>query len=149
MGPKTAQDAPGTTIVTSGDLQVPLISSVLRLTSACKRSTDVLDSVRAIEEGVDAAVPVDAQNAPTSDLEHCRQFSTAPTPIIVFLEEERRTTRERQTQRNRIWATVQLLPMSPDCFVTYVPGRTNFRASACAQGHKRKQVVIGHLSNPS
>jgi len=64
------------------------------------QSLNVLDNVRAIGEGVDADVPVDAQNAPTSDLENCRQFSTAPTPITVFLEEERRTKNERQKQRN-------------------------------------------------
>ena len=89
---KTAQDAPGTTIGTWTDLQVDTISS-------SRMMTDVLASTsrehfRKSEEGVDAVVPVDAQNAPTSDLENCRQFSTAPTPIIVFLEEERRTTRE-------------------------------------------------------
>ena len=87
MGPKTAQDAPGTTIVTSGDPQVPLILSLLRLTSTCKVLTS-LTAFGAIEEGVDAAVPVDAQNAPTSDLENCRQFSTAPTPLIVCLKKK-------------------------------------------------------------
>jgi hypothetical protein len=84
---KAAQDAPRATIGTSGDLQVHSISSSLMLTGGFTVST-VLGRVRAIEEGVDADVPVDAQNAPTSDLENCRQFSTAPTPIIFPLEEE-------------------------------------------------------------
>ena len=58
-------------------------------------STDT-DSFHADEEGVDADVPVDAKNASTSDFENCRQFSTAPTPNLLFFKEERRTKNGRQ-----------------------------------------------------
>ena len=85
------------------------------------QALNVLDSVRAIEEGVDAAVPVDAQNAPTSDLENCRQFSTAPTPIIVFLkkkDERRGNDNNSETGSGPPFncypcPRTDLLPMSP------------------------------------
>jgi hypothetical protein len=47
---------------------------------------------------VDADVPVDAKNASTSDFENCRQFSTAPTPNLFFLQ--RRKKNEERTTRN-------------------------------------------------
>src|SRR6266852_271935 len=62
-------------------------------------STDT-DTFRADEEGVDADVPVDAKNASTSDFENCRQFSTAPTPNLFVLKEERRN--EERTTRNSV-----------------------------------------------
>ena len=89
---KTAQDAPRTTIGSWGDLQVYLISGARKMkdvTGAFKHQGEISK----LEEGVDAAVPVDAQNASTSDLENCGQFSTASTPIIFSWKkrEERRT----------------------------------------------------------
>ena len=95
---KTAQDALGTTIGTWDDLQVYLISSSRMMKEVVSAST-ISESFRKIEEGVDAAVPVDAQNAPTRDLENCRQFSTAPTPISCFLE--RRTKNKERTTKQR------------------------------------------------
>src|SRR6266849_5139673 len=64
-------------------------------------STDT-ETFRTDEEGVDADVPVDAKNASTSDFENCRQFSTAPTPNLVFFKEERRTKNEERTIRNSV-----------------------------------------------
>jgi hypothetical protein len=52
-------------------------------------STD-METFRADEEGVDADVPVDAKNASTSDFENWRQFSTAPTPNLIFFKEEKK-----------------------------------------------------------
>ena len=140
---ETAQDAPGATIVTSGDLQVPLISSLAEAHVGVQ-GLNVLDSVRAIEEGVDAAVPVDAQHAPTRDLEHCRQFSTAPTPIIIFLEEERRTTSERQKQHD---PTVHQIGSGPNSrsTVTHVPGLICYLCSRPHNGHN-SAAVPGNLS---
>jgi hypothetical protein len=48
------------------------------------------------EEGMDAAVPVDAQNAPTRDLENrtARGFPQRPHPPSVALS-ERKTTEGR------------------------------------------------------
>jgi hypothetical protein len=89
---KTAQDAPGTPIGTSVDLQVPLIST-LAYPQSILPCLNVVETFRAVEDGVDAVVPVDAQNASTSDLENCRQFSTASTPIIVCFG-RRRTKNE-------------------------------------------------------
>ena len=47
-----------------------------------------------VEDGVDAVVPVDAQNASTSDFENCtdRSFQQASTPVLCLgrREEERR-----------------------------------------------------------
>lgn len=49
---------------------------------------------RALAEGVDADVPVDAKNAPTRDLENCpeRSFPQRPHPSSFSWKEERRTT---------------------------------------------------------
>ena len=76
---KTAQDASGATIVTSGD---PQVDPNLQLGDdhIGVHYLDRLDSVRAIEEGMDADVPVDAQNAPTSDFENCTEYSFQQRP---------------------------------------------------------------------
>ena len=71
---KTAQDALGTTIGTWDDLQVYLISSSRMMKEVVSAST-ISESFRKIEEGVDAVVPVDAQNAPTSDFENYKERS--------------------------------------------------------------------------
>ena len=62
------------------------------------RHTLTIDRVRAhfraVEDGVDAAVPVDAKTAPTSDLENCKDRSFPQRPHRLFFswkEEERRT----------------------------------------------------------
>jgi hypothetical protein len=65
------------------------------------RHTLTIDRVRAhfraVEGGVDAAVPVDAKTAPTSDLENCkdRSFPQRPHRLFFFWEEENRRTNEK------------------------------------------------------
>jgi hypothetical protein len=111
----TAQDAPGTTVGTWGDLRVYLISGA-RLIAELFSASTLSELFRNIKEGVDADVPVDAQNATTATWKTADSFPQAPTPII-FLGGETRTEERPATQTN-------LLPMSPDCSVTHVPGRS-------------------------
>ncbi len=91
---KTAQDAPEATSVISVDLQVPPIS---RLASRERKRSclSVIEHFRGDEDGVDAAVPVDAKNAPTSDLENCKERSFPQRPhrslFLGIRKEERRT----------------------------------------------------------
>jgi hypothetical protein len=92
---KTCQDAPGTTIGITADLQV-YPSSGSRIITGMFSGLNRDGNFRADEEGVDADVPVDAKNASTSDFENCRQFSTAPTPNLFFFKEERTTKNGRQ-----------------------------------------------------
>jgi hypothetical protein len=77
--------------VTSVDLQVPLILNVW----APQRSLswlDVVEKFGAVEDDVDAVVPVDAKNAPTRDLENCKERSFPQRPHrSVFLEKGRGT----------------------------------------------------------
>jgi len=92
---ETAQDAPGTTIGTSDDLQVPPISR-LAYAQRSLSSLDVIETFRAVEDGVDAAVPVDAKNASTSDLENCKDRSFPQRPHrLFFLEEKKRRTNDK------------------------------------------------------
>jgi hypothetical protein len=58
----------------------------------------------AAAQGADAAVPVDAQNAPTRDLENCteRSFPRAPTPVIVRICEEGKKKRSTLTNLSTI-----------------------------------------------
>jgi hypothetical protein len=91
---KPAEDAPGATIVTSVNLQVPPIWE-LAYRERKRSCLSVIDTLRGDEDGVDAAVPVDAKNAPTSDLENCKERSFPQRPHrSLFLgrrKEERRT----------------------------------------------------------
>ena len=58
-------------------------------------TVNVIRNFRAIEDGVDAAVPVDAKSASTSDLENCtnRSFPQRPhrSPFLQEEQEQRRT----------------------------------------------------------
>ena len=92
----TVQDASGATIATSGDHQVHPIFELAEPGVALYQLA-VLDNARAIEEGVDADVPVDAQNAPTSDFENCkeRSFQQRPHPSVGSQKKK-----EQQRQKN-------------------------------------------------
>ena len=98
---KPDEDAPGTTIGITADLQVHS-SSGSRISVGIFNGLNRHGNFRADKEGVDADVPVDAKNASTSDFENCRQFSTAPTPNLFFFKEERRTKNEERTTRNSV-----------------------------------------------
>jgi hypothetical protein len=91
---QTAQDAPEATSATSVDLQVPPISR-LAYHERKRSCLSVIEHFRGDEDGVDAAVPVDAKNAPTSDLENCKERSFPQRPhrslFLGIRKEERRT----------------------------------------------------------
>jgi hypothetical protein len=72
----TAQDAPGSTISPSVDLTVAVFFAARAIARA--------------SEAVDAAGPVDAQNAPTGPWKTADGFPQAPTAIIVFSIRERK-----------------------------------------------------------
>jgi hypothetical protein len=97
---KTAQDPPRTTIATSDDLQVYLISGsrmVNEAVSAFSAST-MIERFRDIEESVDAAAPVDAQNAPTRGLQNRQERGFAQAPTLGMFsgkKKEERTNRIR------------------------------------------------------
>jgi hypothetical protein len=95
---KPAQDASGTTIETSGDLQVPPISRLAHPHRSLS-SLNVMETFRAVEDGVDAAVPVDAKNASTSDLENYKDRSFPQRPHRLFFSRkkkpEERTTKQK------------------------------------------------------
>jgi hypothetical protein len=63
-------------------------------------NVEVIETFREVEDDVDAATPVDAQNAPTGVWKSRkeREIPTASTSIIfLFEEEERRTKRLKPT----------------------------------------------------
>src|SRR5437879_6358929 len=65
-------------------------------------------------EGMDADVPVDAENAPTATWKTEDSFPRAPTPIIYSWrkKEERRTKSDRQKQRNPTVHQIGSAPLS-------------------------------------
>jgi hypothetical protein len=60
----------------------------------------VIDNFRATEDDVDAATPVDAQNAPTEvwKSRREREIPTAPTSILLCLKEEEKKEERRADQ---------------------------------------------------
>ena len=75
----TAQDAPGAIFSRGALLRYPPYfgdAHPQRTRSCC----NVLENFRGVEDDVDAAVPVDAQNAPTRDLENCKERSFPQRP---------------------------------------------------------------------
>jgi hypothetical protein len=52
----------------------------------------------AVEDGVDAAVPVDAKNAPTSDLENCKDRGFPQRPHRLFFSGKKNPKNERQNR---------------------------------------------------
>lgn len=83
--PRNAQDAPGAIFSRGAPLRYPLFA-----TRIGPEVISAIEHVRDVEDDVDAATPVDAQNAPTgvwkSRKEH--EIPTAPTSIIFFSDEE-------------------------------------------------------------
>lgn len=93
MNETTAQDASGATIAPSDDLKVHLFFSGREIERACGSSRIDAESPnelsrRKSQEAVDAAGPVDAQNAPTGPWKTADGFPQAPTAIIVSLIKE-------------------------------------------------------------
>jgi hypothetical protein len=98
----TAQDAPGTIFSRGWLLWYPPFSSTPILKGTF-RAGHVTDNVRATEDDVDAATPMDAQNAPTGvwKSRREREIPTAPTSIIILKEEEKkRRTKSKSAQTN-------------------------------------------------
>ena len=84
--PKTAQDAPGAILSRGAATPVfPLFATRLR-----PGGDPALANLRAVEDDVDAATPVDAQNAPTGIWKSRkeREIPTAPTSIIFSLKKK-------------------------------------------------------------
>ena len=95
---KTAQDAPRTTIGTGGDLQVPLISGS-RLVNEVFRASPSMGRFREITEGVDAAVAVNAQNAPKRLGKLQTVFHKRPHPSLFL---RRRTKSDQHNQQKTL-----------------------------------------------
>lgn len=105
---KTAQDAPGATIVNPVDLQVPLIFQ-REGSSEPMLVPKAVETFRGVEDDVDAATPVDAQNAPTGVWKSRteREIPTASTSITLLEKERERTTKTAHTNcpQDRIRST--------------------------------------------
>jgi hypothetical protein len=73
-------------------------------------ASTIRELFRNIKEGVDADVPVDAQNATTATWKTADSFPQAPTPIIFsWKKNEERTTKTAQPNcpPNRIRSTTE------------------------------------------
>jgi hypothetical protein len=94
----TAQHAPGSTIASSDDLRVDPFSYVGDTDPSSGRSGIAINlwshhaKPCTKKEAVDAAGPVDAQNAPTAPWKTADGFPQAPTAIINFLSSRRITS---------------------------------------------------------
>jgi hypothetical protein len=100
----TAQDAPGTIFSRGWLLWYPPFSSTPILKGTF-RAGHVTDNVRATEDDVDAATPMDAQNAPTGVWKSRseREIPTAPTSIIFILKRRREEKKnEEQISSNQL-----------------------------------------------
>ena len=102
---KIAQDAPGTSFSRGWLLWYPLFfdhAYAHRRSSLC----NVIGKFRTEEDGVDAAVPVDAKNAPTSDLQNRKERGFAQRPHRSFFswkkKPEERTTKQLQVCQFRL-----------------------------------------------
>ena len=91
MKETTAQTAPGSTIASWVDLRVAVFCrrwrdrALVREVSAQHRRWSNDSESRISQEAVDAAGPVDAQNAPTGPWKTADGFPRASTAIIVSL----------------------------------------------------------------
>ena len=94
---------------------------------------NVIGKFRAVEDGMDAAVPVDAKNAPTRDLETTKQFPQRPHRSS-FLQEEKEQRRTLQVCQsdclNRGVHPSQLCPFL--CPLSREFGATRYEESASA-----------------
>jgi hypothetical protein len=67
----------------------------------------VIENLCVVEDEVDAAVPVDAKDAPTRDLEHCTDRSVPQRPPrSCSFEEDRGTKRAGKVTTTRIKSNV-------------------------------------------
>ena len=84
--------------MTGLDLQVPLILNVRAPPSSCS-SLD-LENFRGVEDDVDAATPVDTQNAPTGVWKSRteREIPTASTSITVLRKRKRTKNKDSSYQ---------------------------------------------------
>ena len=92
MTETTAQDASGATIAAWDDLKVDPFFTRRALARSCRIDTACRVerlAPGAGQEAVDAAGPVDAQNAPTGPWKTADGFPRAPTAIIVSLIKEK------------------------------------------------------------
>jgi hypothetical protein len=86
----TAQEASGATIAAGDDLKVDLFFTRRALARSSRIDTACLiERLAPGQEAVDAAGPVDAQNAPTGPWKTADGFPQAPTAIIVSLIKEK------------------------------------------------------------
>src|SRR2546426_3372923 len=136
----TTQDAPGTTIGTWGDLRVYLISGSRMIDELFSAST-ISEPFRNIKEGVDADVPVDAQNASTATWKTADSFPQAPTPII-FLGGETRTE-ERPATKPTCYPCPRtvLLLMSPAAQIVQC-GEPSFHATGDKTGTIWQRIEV-------
>ena len=88
MNETTAQEASGATIAAWHDLKVDLFFTRRALTRSSRIDTSDRTTC-AGQEAVDAAGPVDAQNAPTGPWKTADGFPQAPTAIIESLIKEK------------------------------------------------------------
>jgi len=63
-----------------------------------------------VEDGVDAAVPVDAKNAPTSDLKNCKERTFPQRPHRSLFSYRKRNNEERCKCANLIVSTEGFTP---------------------------------------
>ena len=95
MKETTAENAPGSTIASSDDLRVDPFSHAGDTARSSGLSAIGINIWAHIaepytkQEAVDAAGPVDAQNAPTGPWKTADGFPRAPTAIINFLSSKR------------------------------------------------------------
>ena len=76
-------------------------------------TVNVIRNFRAMEDGVDAAVPVDAKSASTSDLENCTNRSFPQRPHrSLFSYKRNKNNRERCKCANQIVSTEGFTPAS-------------------------------------
>jgi hypothetical protein len=108
MKETTAQDASGSTIGRMGRPAGRRVVQCWRDRASCGTSQIgircVVDTTQHGEEAVDAAGPVDAQNAPTGPWKTADGFPRAPTAIIVSLikgESQRRHQTRPATSRRQ------------------------------------------------
>ena len=101
MNETTAQEASGATIAPRDDLKVDVFFTRREIERACGSSRiDTRSLVErsepcARQEAVDAAGPVDAQNAPTGPWKTADGFPQASTAILVFVTRREESTRQR------------------------------------------------------
>jgi hypothetical protein len=88
----TAQEASGATIAAWDDLKVDLFFTRRAMARSSRIDACMVERPApcAGQEAVDAAGPVDAQNAPTGPWKTADGCPQAPTAIIVFLIKEKR-----------------------------------------------------------